>query len=64
MYNQTPFTSKNLAKCSLVLRQFGRDTPSMQESSQKIADYIYKHFYDSESEQNSCALVCLFKTHP
>jgi hypothetical protein len=64
MYNQTPFTLKSLAKCSLVLRQFGRDTASMQESSQKIVDYIYEHFYDSESEQNSCALVRLFKTHP
>ncbi len=64
MDNQTPFTLKNLAKCSLVLRQFGRDTASMQESSQKIADYIYEHFYDSQSEENSCALVRLFKTHP
>jgi hypothetical protein len=64
MYNQTPFTSKNLAKYSLVLRQFGRDTASMQESSQKIVDYIYKHFDDSENQQNSCALVRLFKTHP
>ncbi|WP_377476420.1 MAG: histidine kinase [Microcoleus anatoxicus] len=64
MYNQTPFTLRNLAKCSLVLRQFGRNSASMQETSQKIADYIYQHFYDSESSQNSCVLVRLFKTHP
>lgn len=64
MYNQTPFTLKNLAKCSLVLRQFGRDTASMQESGQKIVDYIYEHLDDSQSEQNSCAVVRLFKTHP
>lgn len=64
MYNHTPFSLQNLAKCSLVLRQFGKDTASMQESSQKIADYIYEHFYDSQSEENSCALVRLFKTHP
>ncbi|TAH21783.1 MAG: histidine kinase [Oscillatoriales cyanobacterium] len=36
----------------------------MQDSSQKIVDYIYEHFYDSETGQNSCALVRLFKTHP
>ncbi len=64
MYNQTPFTSKDLAKCSLVLRHLGKNSASMQESSQKIVDYIYEHFYDSETEQNSCALVRLFKTHP
>ncbi|MEK0179093.1 histidine kinase [Microcoleus anatoxicus] len=64
MYNQTPFTLINLAKCSLVLRQLGRNSGSMQETSQKIADYIYQHFYDSESSQNSCVLVRLFKTHP
>ncbi|MEZ2227176.1 histidine kinase [Microcoleus sp.] len=64
MYNQTPFTLRNLAKCSLVLRQLGRNSASMQETSQKIADYIYQYFYDSESSQNSCVLVRLFKTHP
>jgi hypothetical protein len=64
MYNQTPFTSKDLARCSLVLRQLGKNSASMQESSQKIVDYIYEHFYDSETEHNSCALVRLFKTHP
>lgn len=64
MYNQTPFTLRNLAKCSLVLRQFARNSGSMQETSQKIADYIYQYFYDSESSQNSCVLVRLFKTHP
>jgi len=64
MYNQTPFTLRNLAKCSLVLRQFARNSASMQETSQKITDYIYQHFYDSDSSQNSCVLVRLFKTHP
>lgn len=64
MYNQTPFTSKDLAKCSLVLRHLGKKAASMQDSSQKIVDYIHEHFYDSETEQNSCALVRLFKTHP
>ncbi len=64
MYNHTPFTSKDLARCSLVLRHLGKNSASMRESSQKIVDYIYEHFYDSESEQNSCALVRLFKTHP
>lgn len=64
MYNEIPFTSKDLARCSLVLRHLGKNSASMQESSQKIVDYIYEHFYDSETEQNSCALVRLFKTHP
>lgn len=64
MYNHTPFTSKDLAKCSLVLRHLGKKAASMQDSSQKIVDYIHEHFYDSETEQNSCALVRLFKTHP
>jgi hypothetical protein len=64
MYNHTPFTSKDLAKCSLVLRHLGKKATNMQDSSQKIVDYIHEHFHDSETEQNSCALVRLFKTHP
>lgn len=64
MYDITLFTPQDIAKCSLVLRQFGRNSASMEASSQKIVKYIYQHFCDSQTGENSCVLVRLFKTHP
>ena len=64
MYDMTLFTPQDMAKCSLVLRHLGRNTTSMEASSQKIVNYIYQHFCDSQTGENSCALVRLFKTHP
>ncbi|MEG4169173.1 MULTISPECIES: histidine kinase [unclassified Microcoleus] len=64
MYDITLFTQQDMAKCSLVLRHLGRNTPSMEASSQKIVNYIYRHFCDSQTGENTCALVRLFKTHP
>ncbi|MEG3899977.1 MULTISPECIES: histidine kinase [unclassified Microcoleus] len=64
MYNINLFTPQDIAKCSLVLRQFGRNTASMEASSQKIVKYIYQHFCDSQTGENTCVSVRLFKTHP
>ena len=64
MYDITLFTPQDMAKCSLVPRQLGRNTASMEASSQKIVNYIYQHFCDSQTGENTCALVRLFKTHP
>jgi len=64
MYDITLFTPQDIAKCSLVLRQFGRNSASMEASSEKIVKYIYQHFCDSQTGENSCVLVRLFKTHP
>jgi hypothetical protein len=64
MYDITRFTPQDMAKCSLVLRQFGRNTPSMEASSQNIVKYIYEHFCDRQTGENTCGLVRLFKTHP
>lgn len=64
MYDITLFTPQDMAKCSLVLRHLGRNTASMEASSQKIVNYIYQHFCDSQTGENSCVLVRLFKTHP
>ncbi|MEG4572901.1 histidine kinase [Microcoleus sp. N3A4] len=64
MYDITLFTPQDMAKCSLVLRQLGRNTASMEASSQKIVKYIYQHFCDSQTGENTCASVRLFKTHP
>ncbi|MEG3843069.1 histidine kinase [Microcoleus sp. herbarium14] len=60
----TLFTPQDMAKCSLVLRQLGRNTASMEATSQKIVKYIYQHFCDSQTGENTCVLVRLFKTHP
>lgn len=64
MYDMTRFTPQDMAKCSLVLRQLGRNTASMEACSQKIVKFIYQHFCSSETGENSCVLVRLFKTHP
>jgi len=64
MYDITRFTPQDMAKCSLVLRQLGRNTASMEASSQKIVKYIYQHFCNSQTGENTSVLVRLFKTHP
>lgn len=64
MYDMNLFTPQDMAKCSLVLRQLGRNTASMEATSQKIVKYIYQHFCDSQTGENTCVLVRLFKTHP
>ncbi len=64
MYDMNLFTPQDMAKCSLVLRQLGRNTASMESTSQKIVKYIYQHFCDSQTGENTCVLVRLFKTHP
>jgi len=64
MYDMNLFTPQDIAKCSLVLRQLGRNTASMEATSQKIVKYIYQHFCDSQTGENTCVLVRLFKTHP
>ncbi|MBE9092781.1 histidine kinase [Tychonema sp. LEGE 07203] len=64
MYDMTRFTPQDMAKCSLVLRQLGRNTASMEACSQKIVKFIYQHFCTAETGENSCVLVRLFKTHP
>ncbi|MBE9187184.1 histidine kinase [Microcoleus sp. LEGE 07076] len=64
MYDMTRFTPQDMAKCSLVLRQLGRNTASMEACSQKIVKFIYQHFCSLQTGENSCVLVRLFKTHP
>ena len=64
MYDITAFAPQDMAKCSLVLRQLGRNAASMEASSQKIVKYIYQHFCNSQTGENTCALVRMFKTHP
>ena len=64
MYDMNLFTPQDMAKCSLVLRQLGRNTASMEATGQKIVKYIYQHFCDSQTGENTCVLVRLFKTHP
>ncbi len=64
MYDMTRFTPQDMAKCSLVLRQLGRNTASMEATCQKIVKYIYQHFCNSQTGENTCVLVRLFKTHP
>jgi len=64
MYDISRFTPQDMAKCSLVLRQLGRNTASMEACSQKIVKFIYQHFCNSQTGENTCVLVRLFKTHP
>ncbi len=64
MYDISRFTPQDMAKCSLVLRQLGRNTASMEACSQKIVKFIYQHFCNCQTGENTCVLVRLFKTHP
>ncbi len=63
MYDLTKFTLRDMTECGLAFRQLGAKATSMEETSQRIVDYIYNHFINQDTEEKSCALVRFFKTH-
>ncbi|MBU7583494.1 MAG: HAMP domain-containing histidine kinase [Nostoc sp. TH1S01] len=63
MYNLNQFTLRNMSECGLALRQLGKNVETMEEAGNEIIQYLYENFIDDETQNKSCALIRLFKTH-
>jgi two-component system, NtrC family, sensor kinase len=63
MYDLQKMTLKDTSECGLALRHLGDDANSMEDACNNIIKYLYQHFVDKESSDNSCVLIRLFKTH-
>ncbi len=44
-------------------RLFSKNVGSMEEAGQEIIQYLYENLIDYETQNKSCALIRLFKTH-
>ncbi|MBD2597617.1 HAMP domain-containing histidine kinase [Nostoc spongiaeforme FACHB-130] len=63
MYNLNQFTLRNMSECGLALRQLGQNVTTMEEAGRAIINYLYKSLVDDKTQNQSCALIRLFKTH-
>ncbi len=53
----------DMAACSSALRRMGSGAHSMEEVSERIVEYLYRHLSGGLGRENPFALVRLFKTH-
>ncbi|MEZ4638058.1 MAG: hypothetical protein R2856_24370 [Caldilineaceae bacterium] len=63
MYDLTHFTLKDVTTCGAALRQMAAGSASMEETANRIVDYLYQNF-DDEHGQQAAALVRFFITRP
>ncbi len=63
MYDLTEFNARNLSKCGSMLRQFGKNAQSMEAASNLIIKYLYENLVNLQTQEKSCVLIRLFKTH-
>lgn len=64
MFELTDFSLKDMTECASALRRMGAGSTSMEETAQKVVQFLYDNLRFRESEERSCALVRFFKTHP
>ena len=64
MYDLTKFTLRDMVECGLALRQMGEGAANMEQTSNRIIEYLYQNLIDRQTGDRSCALVRCFKTHP
>jgi len=62
MYNVAKFTMRDMTECGNELRKFGAGSTSMEETANKIVNFLYENL-GTESNEKAFALVRLFKTH-
>lgn len=62
-YDPAAFTLADMVRCGAALRNLGNESSSMEEAAQKVTGYLYHHLRDRASNNRSCVLVRLFKTH-
>ncbi|MGK7922598.1 MAG: ATP-binding protein [Trichodesmium sp.] len=63
MYDLTKFNLRDLSECGFILRQLGRNAETMEAASNIIIQYLYESLIDSQTQEKSCVLIRLFKTH-
>jgi len=64
VYDLTRFTLADMVGCGRALRSLVTESTSMEEAAQKATRCFYEHCRDKISNDRSCVLVRLFKTHP
>ncbi|MGO9055951.1 MAG: hypothetical protein ACLQU2_00970 [Candidatus Binataceae bacterium] len=62
-HDLTRFTLADMVRCGASLRLLAAESTSMEEAARKVTRYLYDNFRDKASNQRSCVLVRLFKTH-
>ncbi|MDJ0518649.1 MAG: hypothetical protein QNJ74_21120 [Trichodesmium sp. MO_231.B1] len=63
MYDLTEFNFRDLSECGLMLRQLGKNAQSMEAVSNVIIKYLYENLVNLQTQEKSCVLIRLFKTH-
>ncbi|MBV7337460.1 GAF domain-containing sensor histidine kinase [Chloroflexi bacterium TSY] len=53
-----------MTSCGATLRKLGIGATSMEEVANRTVRYLYDHLVDPQSNERSCVLIRLFKTHP
>ena len=63
MYDLTEFNIRDLSECGFMLRQLGKEAQSMEAASKIIIKYLYDNLVNCQTQERSCVLIRLFKTH-
>jgi len=64
MHDIQNFTPKDMAECSMALRQIGSSAESMEDAADRIVRYLYEQISDQETGKGAFVLARFFKTHP
>jgi hypothetical protein len=64
MYDLGRMRIAEMANASSRLRKLGLGAGSMEEASQRVAQWIFDSFGDAEKGERGCVLVRVYKTHP
>jgi hypothetical protein len=64
MYNLEDFSKIDMCKCAVTLRNMDERSRSLEETANRVVQYLYGNFVDPRTGEPACALVRFFKTHP
>ncbi|MDE5081749.1 MAG: ATP-binding protein, partial [Trichodesmium sp. St18_bin1] len=63
MYDLTEFNIRDLSECGFMVRQLGKEAQSMEAASKIIIKYLYDNLVNCQTQERTCVLIRLFKTH-
>src|SRR5580658_8744796 len=63
MYDLCRLRLADMTSASSRLRKLGAGAGSMEEASQRVAQWIFESFGDAATGASGCALVRVYKTH-
>lgn len=64
VYDLTEFSLKDMMTCGAALRSMADGATSMEQVANRIVQFLHENLCDRRTNQPSCVLVRLFKTHP